>query len=226
MSCFSLMCPPVFVLNIHNVQYVYMHFGQCCTCLFYCNNTSTNTTSGIVCRRDIIDVITTIPMAGKSDLSFRNVAAGWEGKFQPWNPCDNIVGHTQLWSYPNENDIILPEGTLCSSFTSQTRQILTHRLPNAYYCFFFQNTQFLMKKVPFIRDLEIRKFDGSWDKLKNSSIPKIEPLHAKAAEKITNMLSPKPVRTAIVYLVRRHIQCWYATHYTHPINTHNISWHT
>ena len=45
--------------------------------------TSTNTTAGIVCRRDIIDVITTIPMAGKSDLSFRNVAAGWEGKFQP-----------------------------------------------------------------------------------------------------------------------------------------------
>ena len=147
----------------------------------------------------IIDVITTIPMAGKSDLSFRNVAAGWEGKFQPWNPCDNIVGHTQLWSYPNENDIILPEGTLCSSFTSQTRQILTHRLPNAYYCFFGQNTQFLKKKVPFIRDLEIRKFDGSWDKLENSSIPKLEPLHAKAAEKSSNMLSPKPVRTAIVY---------------------------
>ena len=63
--------------------------------------------------------------------------------------------------------------------------------------FFGQNTQFLKKKVPFIRDLEIRKFDGSWDKLKNSSIPKLEPLHAKAAEKSSNMLSPKPVRTAI-----------------------------
>ena len=137
-------------------------------------------------------------MAGKSDLSFRNVAAGWEGKFQPWNLCDNSVGHTTLiLPVINENDIILPEGTLCSSFTSQTRQILTHRLPNAYYCFFGQNTQFLKKKVPFIRDLEIRKFDGSWDKLKNSSIPKLEPLHAKAAEKSLNMLSPKPVRTAI-----------------------------
>ena len=68
--------------TMYNVQYVYMHFVQCCICSFYCNNTSTNTTAGIVCRRDIIDVITTIPMAGKSDLSFRNVAAGWEGKFQ------------------------------------------------------------------------------------------------------------------------------------------------
>ena len=68
--------------------------------------------------------------------------------------------------------------------------------------FFGQNTQFLKKKVPFIRDLEIQNFDGSWDKLKNSSIPKLEPLHAKAAEKSSNMLSPKPVRTAIVYIVR------------------------
>ena len=45
--------------------------------------------AGIVCRRDINDVITTIPadmflsMAGESDLSFRYVAAGWEGIVQP-----------------------------------------------------------------------------------------------------------------------------------------------
>ena len=33
--------------------------------------------------------------------------------------------------------------------------------------------------------------------MKNSSIPKFEPLHAKAGEKSSNMLSPKPVRTTI-----------------------------
>ena len=76
------LCETGYIPNIRQICTIRVH-ALCCTCSFYCNNTSTNTTAGIVCRRDIIDVITTIPMAGKSDLSFRNVAAGWEGKFQP-----------------------------------------------------------------------------------------------------------------------------------------------
>ena len=38
--------------------------------------------------------------------------------------------------------------------------------------------------------------------MKNSSIPKLEPLRAKAAEKSSNMLGPKPAGKAIDVLQR------------------------